>query len=54
MGEPLLIAQAILSWLLAFGVVNRWNRGVAVLRNRSVGRIPYSPSIVNDTTRQER
>ena len=27
----LLIAQAILSWLLAFGVVNRWNRGVAVI-----------------------
>lgn len=29
--EILLIAQAILSWLLAFGVVNRYNRGVAVL-----------------------
>jgi YggT family protein len=27
----LLIAQAILSWLLAFGVVNRYNRGVAVV-----------------------
>src|SRR4029078_10215542 len=27
----LLIAQAILRWLLAFGVVNRWNRGVAVI-----------------------
>jgi len=27
----LLIAQAVLSWLLAFGVVNRYNRGVAVL-----------------------
>src|SRR6202171_5573001 len=27
----LLIAQAILSWLLAFGVVNRHNRGVAVI-----------------------
>lgn len=27
----LLIAQAILSWLLAFGVVNRFNRGVAVI-----------------------
>ena len=27
----LLIAQAILSWLVAFGVVNRWNRGVAVI-----------------------
>jgi YggT family protein len=27
----LLIAQAILSWLLAFGVVNRWNRGVSVI-----------------------
>lgn len=26
----LLIAQAILSWLLAFGIVNRYNRGVAV------------------------
>ncbi|HEX3862343.1 MAG TPA: YggT family protein [Stellaceae bacterium] len=26
----LLIAQAILSWLLAFGVVNRYNRGVSV------------------------
>jgi YggT family protein len=26
----LLIAQAILSWLLAFGVVNRYNRGVAI------------------------
>ena len=27
----LLIAQAILSWLFAFGVVNRYNRGVAVI-----------------------
>src|SRR5689334_7940138 len=27
----LLIAQAVLSWLLAFGVVNRFNRGVAVI-----------------------
>ena len=27
----LLIAQAILSWLLAFGVVNRFNRAVAVI-----------------------
>jgi YggT family protein len=27
----LLIAQAILSWLLAFGVVNRHNRAVAVI-----------------------
>jgi YggT family protein len=27
----LLIAQAILSWLLAFGVINRHNRGVAVI-----------------------
>ena len=27
----LLIAQAILSWLLAFGVINRYNRGVAVI-----------------------
>jgi YggT family protein len=26
----LLIAQAILSWLLAFGVVNRYNRGIAL------------------------
>ena len=26
----LLIAQAVLSWLLAFGVVNRHNRAVAV------------------------
>jgi YggT family protein len=26
----LLIAQAILSWLLAFGVVNRYNRAVAL------------------------
>ena len=26
----LLIAQAVLSWLLAFGVINRYNRGVAV------------------------
>ena len=38
----LLIAQAILSWLLAFGIVNRYNRVVAIgqtiffgeLRNR--------------------
>jgi YggT family protein len=29
--ELLLIAQAVLSWLLAFGVVNRYNRGVAVI-----------------------
>jgi YggT family protein len=27
----ILIAQAILSWLLAFGVVNRYNRAVAVI-----------------------
>ncbi len=27
----LLIAQAVLSWLLALGVVNRFNRGVAVI-----------------------
>ena len=27
----MLIGQAILSWLLAFGVVNRFNRGVAVI-----------------------
>ena len=27
----ILIAQAILSWLLAFGVINRYNRGVAVM-----------------------
>jgi|ERR1700722_3984944 YggT family protein len=27
----LLIAQAILSWLLAFGVINRYNRSVSVL-----------------------
>jgi YggT family protein len=27
----LLIAQAILSWLLAFGVVNRHNRAVALI-----------------------
>ena len=27
----LLIAQAILSWLLAFGVVNRYNRAVATI-----------------------
>ena len=27
----MLIGQAILSWLLAFGVVNRYNRGVAVI-----------------------
>jgi len=27
----LLIGQAILSWLLAFGVVNRYNRTVAVI-----------------------
>lgn len=27
----LLIGQAILSWLLAFGVINRYNRGVAVI-----------------------
>jgi YggT family protein len=29
--ELLLIAQAILSWLLAFGVVNRYNRAVATI-----------------------
>ena len=27
----LLVAQAILSWLLAFGVINRYNRGVSVI-----------------------
>jgi YggT family protein len=27
----LLIAQAVLSWLLAFGVVNRYNRAVATI-----------------------
>jgi YggT family protein len=27
----LLIAQAVMSWLLAFGVVNRYNRAVAVI-----------------------
>jgi len=27
----LLVAQAVLSWLLAFGVVNRCNRAVAVI-----------------------
>ncbi len=27
----LLIAQAILSWLLAFGVINRYNRTVSVI-----------------------
>jgi len=27
----LLIAQAILSWLLAFGVINRYNRGVSTV-----------------------
>jgi YggT family protein len=27
----LLIAQAVISWLLAFGVINRYNRGVAVM-----------------------
>jgi YggT family protein len=27
----ILIAQAILSWLLAFGVVNRYNRAVTVI-----------------------
>jgi YggT family protein len=27
----LLIAQAVLSWLLAFGVINRYNRGVSVI-----------------------
>jgi YggT family protein len=27
----LLIAQAVLSWLLAFGVVNRYNRTVSVI-----------------------
>ena len=29
--EILLIAQAILSWLLAFSVVNRHNRAVAII-----------------------
>jgi YggT family protein len=29
--ECLLIAQAILSWLLAFGVVNRYNRAVSTI-----------------------
>ena len=27
----LLIAQAILSWLLAFGVINRYNRAVSII-----------------------
>jgi YggT family protein len=27
----LLIAQAILSWLLAFGVINRYNQGVSMI-----------------------
>lgn len=27
----LLIGQAVLSWLLAFGVINRYNRAVAVI-----------------------
>lgn len=27
----LLIGQAVLSWLLAFGVINRYNRSVAVI-----------------------
>jgi YggT family protein len=27
----LLIAQAVLSWLLAFGVINRYNRTVSVI-----------------------
>ena len=27
----ILIAQAILSWLLAFGVINRYNRAVSVI-----------------------
>jgi YggT family protein len=27
----LLIAQAVLSWLLAFGVVNRYNRAVSII-----------------------
>ncbi|MBV9859462.1 MAG: YggT family protein [Alphaproteobacteria bacterium] len=27
----LLIAQAVLSWLLAFGIVNRYNRGVSMI-----------------------
>lgn len=27
----LLIAQAILSWLVAFGVINRYNRSVSVI-----------------------
>ncbi|MGC2413165.1 MAG: YggT family protein [Stellaceae bacterium] len=29
--EILLVAQAVLSWLLAFGVVNRYNRAVSVI-----------------------
>jgi YggT family protein len=29
----LLIAQAVLSWLLAFGVVNRYNRAVTSIGN---------------------
>jgi YggT family protein len=29
--EVLLIAQAVMSWLLAFGVINRYNRAVAVI-----------------------
>lgn len=29
--EVLLIAQVILSWLLAFGIINRYNRGVSVI-----------------------
>jgi YggT family protein len=27
----LLIGQAVLSWLLAFGVINRYNRGVSII-----------------------
>ena len=27
----LLIAQAVLSWLLAFGVINRYNRAISVI-----------------------
>ena len=29
----LLVAQAVLSWLLAFGVVNRYNRAVGQMRH---------------------
>jgi YggT family protein len=34
----LLIAQAVLSWLLAFGVVNRYNRVVAMVWD-TLGRL---------------